>query len=411
MEQQSSLFRKIKDYLRPIRPLWKLYFYCRIAEKKAWDFLCVLTRQLICRTNITRAVSATVYEYGVDETVTFSDYSFESIGFERPFEWENTLRKGTVIPKPFSMSLRKGELIGSRGVVLDRAGNVILESTLFQTEYFRKSFVSQDIVRRKWIPTVEWPFRALSLISPLSGNYFHWVTECIPRFISFLDDSSLWSEDIKLIVESQVPFQRESLSVLFGIPEERFIFWESRRATIDELIVPAYRHERSAATGYLDINSQLAYKRINERSAQIPLRSSFSPFILIDRRNVLERALVNMDELARRLASFGFRVYDPTTMLFVDQISLFRCAKIVLGVHGAGLTNLLFSSRPVVIELFPSERRESDMSCFFQICCAVNAVYTVVRADSIHTRQDIILSEEDIDSLETLIRRKLAEMD
>lgn len=65
------------------------------------------------------------------------------------------------------------------------------------------------------------------------------------------------------------------------------------------------------------------------------------------------RRLVNQEEIAAKLAEIGFVCIDPGTLAFEEQVALFSRARLVVGVHGAGLTNLLFSPPGgVLVELF-----------------------------------------------------------
>jgi capsular polysaccharide biosynthesis protein len=51
----------------------------------------------------------------------------------------------------------------------------------------------------------------------------------------------------------------------------------------------------------------------------------------------------------------GFHIISPGKLSLADQIDAFRNARVVLGAHGAGLTNILFC-RPntTLIEIFPA---------------------------------------------------------
>ena len=65
--------------------------------------------------------------------------------------------------------------------------------------------------------------------------------------------------------------------------------------------------------------------------------------IFVIRKNVRRRELINQEEVAHNLQSLGFVSVDPANLTFKEQVQIFSNARIVIGVHGAGLTNLLFS--------------------------------------------------------------------
>ena len=75
--------------------------------------------------------------------------------------------------------------------------------------------------------------------------------------------------------------------------------------------------------------------------------------IFIDRRSV--RSILNKEELFPLLSVYGFERYFLEEMTIQEQIDLFYAAEIVVAIHGAGLTNIIYSpTEIIVIELFPT---------------------------------------------------------
>jgi capsular polysaccharide biosynthesis protein len=52
--------------------------------------------------------------------------------------------------------------------------------------------------------------------------------------------------------------------------------------------------------------------------------------------------VINEDELLPVLEKFGFKVYYFESMTFREQVTLVSGAEIILGMHGAGMTNMIF---------------------------------------------------------------------
>lgn len=78
--------------------------------------------------------------------------------------------------------------------------------------------------------------------------------------------------------------------------------------------------------------------------------------LYISRRDAETRQLLNEDELLSMLQSdFGFHVVLNEGHSILDQVSIYRGAEAVMGPHGAGLTNILFSEKPsLLVEMFNS---------------------------------------------------------
>lgn len=78
--------------------------------------------------------------------------------------------------------------------------------------------------------------------------------------------------------------------------------------------------------------------------------------IFISRSKVSNRRkIINEDELFADLKKYGFSKYILDDMSIETQIDLFYDADYVVGVHGAGLTNIIFSHKIKVLELFPTK--------------------------------------------------------
>lgn len=83
-----------------------------------------------------------------------------------------------------------------------------------------------------------------------------------------------------------------------------------------------------------------------------PPGSSGSRRVMIDRAPQLPRNIKNRDSFEALVRSHGFEFHDPAKMSVVDQIALFADTRVMMGVHGAGLSNLAFQhAGATVIEL------------------------------------------------------------
>ena len=84
----------------------------------------------------------------------------------------------------------------------------------------------------------------------------------------------------------------------------------------------------------------------NERSAVCRL--------FVNRRPEMGRCIANVEELETALRARGFRTIYPGEMSVAEQINAFVAAEVVVGIHGAGLTNIIFrrSGKMSLIEIF-----------------------------------------------------------
>lgn len=77
--------------------------------------------------------------------------------------------------------------------------------------------------------------------------------------------------------------------------------------------------------------------------------------VFLTRRPPRARRLANADEVERTCADLGFRVVDADRLTLDEQIALFARTRHLVGIHGAGLTNIIFRrGAPLsVLEIFP----------------------------------------------------------
>ena len=96
-----------------------------------------------------------------------------------------------------------------------------------------------------------------------------------------------------------------------------------------------------------------------------PSRSDDAKLFVL-RENASTRRLLNQDALAKLLEKeFGFTSVDPGAMSLDRQKELFSNARIIIGPHGAGLANAIFSECPqLLFEIYHSIQQP-----FFRVMC------------------------------------------
>jgi hypothetical protein len=70
-----------------------------------------------------------------------------------------------------------------------------------------------------------------------------------------------------------------------------------------------------------------------------------------------QRLISNMDQVEATVREFGFEVIDPGDLPLYDQMALLAGTRWLIGIHGAGLTNMIFrrGASLDVMEIFPAE--------------------------------------------------------
>jgi capsular polysaccharide biosynthesis protein len=210
------------------------------------------------------------------------------------------------------------------------------------------------LLTRRTMP-LRHPYRFRGTVGSLltgggSSNYYHWLFDALPRFRLIRD--YLNGDPDAYLTENGKRFQRETLALL-GLHGGQIV--------------------SAGAFPFIAADRVIATSHPNPDSGAIPgwivsfLRSSFScygsnrafgPFVYLSRRDAAHRRLVNEQELLAHLEPLGFTRYDLSDLSVPEQISLFSRASVIIGVHGAGLANLVFArASAAVFELFSADYR------------------------------------------------------
>jgi glycosyl transferase family 61 len=183
---------------------------------------------------------------------------------------------------------------------------------------------------------------ALPIRPSWSPNYFHWMFQVLPR-LSTLKASGI-AIGKYLTNMRKASFQHETLGAL-GVEEADVIELGPRyQVTARQLAMPS------------------APPTIAPRWVCEFLKSAFlvSPPANGEERIYLSRAtavrgrgVTNEDQIREVLAKFRFREFVPDQVSVAEQAEVFASASVVVGPHGAALTNLVFCKPgTTVIEFF-----------------------------------------------------------
>ncbi len=189
----------------------------------------------------------------------------------------------------------------------------------------------------------------LTLGPQFRANYFHWLFDGLPRLLlvehAEVDFSAIF-------VRQEVGVERESLG-LMGYEKVPLIdSAEFRFVRAARLVVPpfldAFAHFPRWSVN--DLRSRLLKAVEESETVVAPRRSK----LYISRLGASQRRLQNEERLCALLSARGFTIIRCETMTFRQQVREFAAAEIVVGLHGAGLSNILFCSRGTrVVEIVP----------------------------------------------------------
>jgi hypothetical protein len=204
--------------------------------------------------------------------------------------------------------------------------------------------------------------------------YYHWLFDAMPK-ISLLKQTGLFDQIDYFIVPNYVHrYQKEYLDY-FGIPSSKVINGElEKHIQADKLYIASYvRVDDHHPKWTLDFlyNSMIKQDDKPKRDKRIYIARGDA---------AVNRKVINEPELIETLKSFNFEIHYLSGLSIVEQAKLFNAAEVVVGAHGAGLSNIVFCEPGTkVLEFFPDNYVRH---LFYDICNKRGVQYDYVLCPS-----------------------------
>ena len=222
------------------------------------------------------------------------------------------------------------------------------------------------------------------VIDEWSANYFHWMTDCLPRIWEGLERDP---QSPIILPESfrSLGYVVQSLELL---PVQVEYFKSRENLRIDTLILTA----RTAT--FPNFNPPLIQKT-REILASKPTQTP-SKKVYVSRKLAPKRKAHNELEVELLLRKRGFDIIHAEQLSVKQQLDLMSETKLLVCLHGAALTNMLFlPSDAKVLEL--RNIGDSVTQCYFNLASALGLdyFYTLNKGD----HRDTIMADFTIDLL------------
>lgn len=225
----------------------------------------------------------------------------------------------------------------------------------------------------KWNPAV-WtsrPFRpdgtVGALTHPRQAGYFHWLFDVLPRYALL---EAIAPELDWLYIDQAQEFQRRSWARL-GVKTKIIDASMYKDIHAADIFIPTAPSTSGVVPSWV-CNWLRTRLGTQARTARRSLRLYVS-------RSIAGNGTISNEEAVRAcVAQHGFTTLHSEHLSMEDQIDLFAQAEVVLGPHGAGLSNVIFANpKCVVVELFADNYINV---CYWTLCCQLGLRYAFMMA-------------------------------
>jgi len=264
--------------------------------------------------------------------------------------------EASIKPKLYTSAFMQPASVTVREPYVATLFDVTLETdhcAIFDREkvYWRESsgqnFAKHPYVRGR--ASGDWKFFAVSCPEPstyierpfiLLGtdggrNYSHWLTRNVLK-LALVERAALPASMPLMINADMAGYQLEFIDLL-GIPRVRLM-------PVKVATVIRCREVHVPTTLRLHAKMSIGIDWLRKRLAHlIEPPGDARDLLYISRRDSGHRVLLNEGELETSLQQLGFKTVVLDGMPVAEQIRTFSRARVIVGAHGAGLTNLMFA--------------------------------------------------------------------
>ncbi|MBX3101072.1 MAG: glycosyltransferase family 61 protein [Bacteroidetes bacterium] len=218
--------------------------------------------------------------------------------------------------------------------------------------------------------------RLLHFTEEWSLGYFHWICDALPRLWCL---RAYWeSHQIWLPERYRVGYVQDSLALL-GLsanfyPEGAYL--KAQEAVVCDMVAPTGNYRPALV--------QSLFTHLSRLNHEEPPIHPAPRALFISRRKAPRRYIADEARISEQLNTLGVHTVQMEDYTFGQQIALLRHARLLIGLHGAGLTNQVFMPPGgTVLELrFESDARNN---AYFSLANAMEHRYYYLTGQGSHT--------------------------
>jgi hypothetical protein len=211
-------------------------------------------------------------------------------------------------------------------------------------------------------------------VMPIVGrrNYCHFMIDLLPMLI--LAEKTGVAKNAAVAFSKVYPVQREICNA-YGVDTATFMELDS---VAEPKSFNAFRLKDAYLPAFVPLPMRLKILRDANGADSLP-KGTENIFLCRKPSPEVSPRLTNQAELENVLSQHGFKIVYAEDYSVAGQKELFAKARVVVGVHGAGLTNMMFAPRStLLVEIMNQKSHENPREmcdCFRRMCASNGQPY------------------------------------
>jgi len=242
---------------------------------------------------------------------------------------------------------------------------------------------------------------AVFAIDDWSDGYFHWLTDTVPRIL-VAQKAINHQENKELLLPKKL--EKYDFTQITGkkLNQELYFYEENQVYKIKKLILPSHiadsgNYDKELMKEIRRLLTNVVGENINNGKKHNPNKK-----IYISRQKSRYRKINNENQVQELLKKYNYEIHYFEDYSFQKQIELMQQTSSLIGLHGAGLTNMLFMNpNTKILEIRNQEDKHNN--CYFSLASdlEIDYYYLLSKGDSSETHT--VNVDVDIEKLEQII--------
>jgi len=220
------------------------------------------------------------------------------------------------------------------------------------------------------------------ILDEKSFHYFHWMCDALPRLVQIQG----YTEEYPVLIPDKFLKYRFIIESLQKFEVNYKIYNASKTLTVKELLISSH----VAPSGNYEKNIMMRIKEVlASKNSDVN-----STKIWISREKSKHRKINNENKLKKILDRYNYQIIYPEDLSFSEQSKIFSKAKVLAGLHGGGLTNIIYlKDNGILFEI----RREDDAdnNCYFTLASELGYKYYYLNSQKLGN--DLYIDNVNID--------------